>query len=75
MGASTGPIDYMGGLDGPPRPPFALGSAPAEPWRSSIPLFRSSRPGKAVALLDHQGDGSPGGRGTSATLRVMDTSV
>src|SRR2546427_8802672 len=25
----------MGGLEGPPQPP-ALGSAPAEPWRSSV---------------------------------------
>jgi len=25
----------MGGLEGPPKPP-ALGSAPAQPWRSSI---------------------------------------
>src|SRR6267142_7102321 len=52
----------MGGLDGPPKPP-ALGSAPAEPWRSSgsraergprrasqAPCARK-RPGGAVALL------------------------
>jgi hypothetical protein len=54
----------MGGLDGPPKPP-ALGSAPAEPWRSSSsprvlggldgppkPPALGKRPGVAVARLD-----------------------
>jgi DNA-3-methyladenine glycosylase len=34
----------MGGLEGPPKPPIALGSAPAKPWRSSVPHRRSAAP-------------------------------
>src|SRR2546428_14094246 len=42
---------HGGPRDGPPYPP-TLGSAPAKPWRSSIPPNARQRPGGAVALLD-----------------------
>src|SRR5438034_3952706 len=49
----------MGGLEGPPKPP-ALGSAPAEPWRSSISLSPQGlegppKPPALVGRLDATG--------------------
>jgi hypothetical protein len=38
----------MGGLDGPPKPPGTLGSAPAKPWRSSNPRTLGSAPAVGV---------------------------